>query len=266
MDDPEPTLLTDDDAGVRTIRLNRPDVLNAFNDDMLASLAKAVRAAEKDSTVRCVVITGSGRAFSSGQDLADVKARYDSPEPIELGQHLRDTYNPIINKLRTMEKPVIAAVNGVAAGAGCSLALACDMRLAAEFASFIQAFIHVGVIPDSGSTFMLPRLVGMARAMELAFTGRRVKAEEAVRIGLANRMVADDALHDETMTLARKLATLPTKTIGLTKRAIGAAWNNDLPAQLDYEAQLQTTAGKTHDHREGVAAFLEKRAARFEGR
>ncbi len=265
MSDNTPTLLVTDDDGIRTLTLNRPDVLNAFNDTMLAAIGKALRAAEKDKSVRCLVITGGGRAFSSGQDLGDVKERYKSDEPIELGSHLRDRYHPIINKIRTMEKPIIAAVNGVAAGAGCSLALAADMRIGAESASFIQAFIHVGLVPDSGSTFMLPRLIGPARAFEMACTGRKIKSDEALRIGLINRVVADDALQGETIELARRLASLPPVGIGLTKRAINAAWANDLPTQLDYEAMLQTTAGRTRDHREGVTAFLEKRKPKFTG-
>jgi 2-(1,2-epoxy-1,2-dihydrophenyl)acetyl-CoA isomerase len=188
-----------------------------------------------------------------------------SDEPIELGAHLRDHYNPVILKLRTMEKPVIASVNGVAAGAGASLALACDMRIAAESSSFIEAFIHVGLVPDSGSTFTLPRLVGFAKAMELAMTGCKIKSDEALRIGLVNRVVPDDELSSATAELAGKLATLPTRAIGLTKRAINAAWSADLAGQLDYEAMLQTTAGQTHDHREGVTAFLEKRSPKFTG-
>jgi len=258
-------LLIENDGAVRSLRLNRPDVLNAFNDDLLGALGKAVREAEKDKTVRCLVITGAGRGFSAGQDLAAVSERFKSAAPVELGAHLRDHYNPIIARIRALEKPVIAAVNGVAAGAGCSLALACDLRIAAESASFIEAFINVGLVPDSGSTFMLPRLVGVARAMELAVTGRKVKADEALQIGLVNRVVPDAELTAETIKLARQLASLPTRTIGLTKRAINAAWTNDLDTQLDYEAMLQTTAGQTRDHREGVAAFLEKRSPNFTG-
>jgi 2-(1,2-epoxy-1,2-dihydrophenyl)acetyl-CoA isomerase len=164
-----------------------------------------------------------------------------------------------------MEKPVVASVNGVAAGAGCSLALACDLRIAAESASFIQAFVNVGLVPDCGSTFMLPRLVGVSRAMELTFMGRRVHAEEALEIGLVNRIVPDGELPAETKNLTRELATLPTRAIGLMKRAINAAWTADLETQLDLEASLQTPASQTHDHREGIQAFLEKRRPRFEG-
>lgn len=260
-----PTILVSDDNGVRTITLNRPDVLNAFTSDMLAALGKAIRSAGKDKSVRCLVITGAGRGFSAGQDLAEVADSYKSGEQRMLGDHLRRYYNPMILKIRSMEKPVIASVNGVAAGAGCSLALACDLRIAAESASFIQAFIHVGLVPDSGSTFMLPRLIGVARAMEMACTGRKVKADEALTIGLVNRVVPDEQLAAETKSLADKLAGLPTRGIGLTKRALNAAWTADLATQLDYEAMLQATAGKTHDHREGVMAFLEKRQPHFKG-
>lgn len=258
-------ILIESKGAVRVITLNRPDVLNSFNHALLTDLGKAIRDAERDAGVRCVVITGAGRGFSAGQDLSDVAERYKSPKPIEIGTHLRKNYHSTIIRIRTMEKPVIAAVNGVAAGAGCSLALACDLRIAAESASFIEAFVHVGLVPDSGGTFMLPRLIGVSRALELAITGRKVKADEALRIGLVNQVVSDAELMNETMKLADKLTELPPRAIGLTKRALNAAWSNDLETQLEYEAQLQTTAGQTTDHREGVAAFLEKRAPKFTG-
>jgi 2-(1,2-epoxy-1,2-dihydrophenyl)acetyl-CoA isomerase len=255
----EDVLLIRDEAGVRTLTMNRADVLNALNNDLLAALTKAVREAERDKAVRCLVLTGAGRAFCSGQDLADVASKYESPAPIELGQHLRDRYHPLILKLRTMEKPVLAAVNGVAAGAGWSLALAADLRLAADAATFVQAFVHVGLVPDSGSTFMLARLAGPARAMELAFTGRKVKADEALTLGLVSQVVPAAELPAATDKLARQLADMPPAAIGLTKRAINAALTNDFAQQLDYEAMLQTTAGQSEDHREGVRAFLSKR-------
>ena len=265
MADTQPKLLIENDGAVRTLRLNRPESLNALDNELLTALGRAVADADKDKTVRCVVLTGAGRGFSSGQDLADVAARYTTNEPIELGSHLRERYNPIITRLRTIEKPVIASVNGVAAGAGCSLALACDIRIAAESASFIEAFVNVGLVPDSGSTFMLPRLIGVSRAMEMAFTGRKIAAPEALQIGLVNQLVPDDQLAAATKKLADKLAGLPTWAIGLTKRAINASWRSDIETQLDYEAMLQTTAGQTHDHREGVTAFLEKRSPKFTG-
>lgn len=261
----EQVLLIENDGGVRTLRLNRPDVLNSFNSPLLQELGKAVRDAERDKTVRCVVITGAGRGFSAGQDLADVSSRYKSDQPIELGAHIRKLYNPLIAAIRNIEKPCLAAVNGVAAGAGCSLALACDIRIAAESGSFIEAFINVGLVPDSGSTFFLPRLIGMSRAFEMAVTGRKVKADEAMSMGLVNRVVPDAELPAEAKKLAQQLANLPPRAIGLTKRAMNAAWTADVDAQLDYEAMLQTVAGQTKDHREGIAAFLEKRPAKFTG-
>ncbi len=266
MNDGQQSVLVENEGAVRTLRMNRPDVLNAFNDDLLSSLAGEVKAAAKDDSVRCLVIAAAGRAFCAGQDLDTVKARMSDPQAPDLGKHLRNLYNPMILNLRSMEKPVIAAVNGVAAGAGCSLALACDLRIVGTSASFIEAFINVGLVPDSGSTFVLPRLVGMARAMEMAFTGRKVAADEALSIGLVNRVVADDDLSAEAMKLAQKLANMPTRGIGLTKRAFNRAWTAELDDQLEYEAFLQTTAGQTQDHIEGVTAFLEKRKPVFTGR
>lgn len=262
---PDSTILISNEGGVRTITLNRPGVLNAFNTAMLEELNKAAKDAERDKVVRCLVITGAGRGFASGQDLADVADRYKGDRPLELGAHIRKYYNPLIAKLRTMEKPVLAAVNGVAAGAGCSFALAADIRIAAQSASFIEAFVNVGLVPDSGSTFFLPRLIGAGRAMEMCITGRKIKADEALQIGLVSRVVPDGELAAEASKLAQQLANLPTKAIGLTKRAINAAWNSELDQQLDYEAMLQTTAGQSADHREGIAAFLEKRPAKFAG-
>jgi 2-(1,2-epoxy-1,2-dihydrophenyl)acetyl-CoA isomerase len=259
-------LLVEDVGAVRTLRLNRPEVLNAFNDELLIALGAAVKAAARDDAVRCVVVGASGRAFCSGQDLDTVKERMGDPNAPELGEHLRNLYNPVIRQIRTMEKPVIASVNGVAAGAGCSLAIACDLRVASERASLIEVFINVGLVPDSGSTFVLPRLVGMSRAMEMAFTGRKVDAETALEWGLVNQVVAEDELEAATMKLARKLASMPTRGIGLTKRAMNRAWTSGLDEQLEYEALLQTTAGQTADHHEGVKSFLEKRKPEFTGR
>jgi 2-(1,2-epoxy-1,2-dihydrophenyl)acetyl-CoA isomerase len=258
-------VLIENEGGVRTLRLNRPDVLNSFNTPLLQELSKAVRDAERDRTVRCVVITGAGRGFSAGQDLADVSSRYKSDQPIELGAHIRKLYNPLIAAIRNIEKPFVAAVNGVAAGAGCSLALACDIRIAAESASFIEAFINVGLVPDSGSTFFLPRLIGLSHAFEMAVTGRKVKADEAMSMGLVNRVVPDAELPAEVKKLGQQLANLPPRAIGLTKRAMNAAWTADVEAQLDYEAMLQTVAGQSKDHREGIASFLEKRPPKFTG-
>lgn len=248
-----------------TVTLNRPDVLNAFNDQLTTELADALKNAERDKDVRVIVITGSGRAFSSGQDLGDLKKKYVPGYVPALGDDLRRRYNPIITRIREMEKPVIAAVNGVAAGAGCSLALACDMRIASEHASFIEVFINVGLVPDSGSTFTLPRLVGMGKAFELCNLGSKVDAQEALRLGLVNQIVSAEELAEATSKVADRLASLPGKAIGLTKRLLNASYTNDLTAQLEAEAYGQETAAKTQDHFEGVMAFLEKRKPQFKG-
>jgi len=252
--------------GVALIALNRPDRLNALTAAMLIELNDVLEQAEGDATVRAVVITGTGRGFSAGQDLTEMREREEAGEASVSADYMEQTYHPIIRRIRRMEKPVIGAINGVAAGAGASLALACDLRIASENASFIQSFVNVGLIPDSGSTFFLPRLVGISRAMELAFTGRRVTAEEAERIGLVNRVVPHDELMDATMELARQLAQGPTKVIGMTKRALNRSWLVDLEEALDYEGELQERARATEDHHEGVAAFLEKRPAKFTGK
>lgn len=251
---------------VCTITLNRPDVYNAFNEAMTIEVLAALRAAGKDDSVRAVVVTGSGKAFCSGQDLKELKELYvDGFVPV-LGERLRKGYNPIILKMRQMEKPVIAAVNGVAAGAGCSLALAADVRIMAESATLIEVFVNVGLIPDSGSTYTLVRLVGMGKAFELCATGDKVTAKEALRLGLTNRVVADDALSGQAHELACRLANLPTRAIGLTKRLLNQAFDNTLEQQLEAEAFVQETAGQTADHFEGVRAFIEKRKPKFQGK
>jgi 2-(1,2-epoxy-1,2-dihydrophenyl)acetyl-CoA isomerase len=263
---PLQTLAVSTSNGICTITLNRPDVLNAFNNELTTELAEALKNAERDASVRAIVITGAGRAFSSGQDLGDLKRKYVPGHVPALGDDLRRRYNPIITRIREMEKPVIAAVNGVAAGAGCSLALACDLRIASEQASFIEVFINVGLVPDSGSTFTLPRLVGMGKAMELCWTGQKVDAQEALRLGLVNKVVPPDALVGEANALAAKIASLPARAIGLTKRLLNQSLNNDLAAQLEAEAFAQETAGRTEDHYEGVVAFIEKRKPQFKGK
>jgi len=259
------TLLTAVADGIATITLNRPDKLNAFTDEMLAALGEALKAVERDEAVRSVVVTGAGRGFSAGQDLESVRER-DGAGTMSFKAHLEGTYNPIIRRIRTMEKPVVAAVNGVAAGAGASLAFACDLRVASEAASFIQAFVGVGLVPDNGSTWFLPRMIGFSRAFELAVTGRKLPAAEALALGLVNEVVAPDDLAARAHALALRLATAPTKAIGLTKRAMNRALYVTLDDALAYEAQLQEIAGRTADHREGVAAFLEKRTPQFEGK
>jgi 2-(1,2-epoxy-1,2-dihydrophenyl)acetyl-CoA isomerase len=249
--------------GVCTITLQRSDVLNAFNNTLTDELGVALKDAAKNKEVRVVVLTGSGRAFSSGQDLSDLKEKYVPGHEPHLGEDLKKRYDPIVKSIHTMEKPVIASVNGVAAGAGCSLALACDMRIASEHASFIEVFVNVGLIPDSGSTWTLPRLVGFGRAMELCCTGRPIKAEEALAIGLVNAVVPHEDLEEETMKLANRLASLPAKAIALTKRLLNQSFQNDFKEQLIQEAYAQETAGRTHDHFEGVVAFIEKRKPNF---
>ncbi|MDG1137448.1 MAG: enoyl-CoA hydratase-related protein [Phycisphaerales bacterium] len=248
---------------VCTITLQRADVLNAFDNLLTAELAKALKDASRNKEARAVVITGSGRAFSSGQDLADLKAKYVPGHEPHLGEDLKKRYDPIVKLIHKMEKPVIASVNGVAAGAGCSLALACDMRIASEHASFIEVFVNVGLVPDSGSTWTLPRLVGFGRAMELCLTGRPVKAEEALAIGLVNQVVTSDELEAATAKLAKRLASLPAKALSLTKRLLNQTFENDFKEQLKQEAYAQETAGRTHDHFEGVVAFIEKRKPNF---
>jgi 2-(1,2-epoxy-1,2-dihydrophenyl)acetyl-CoA isomerase len=250
---------------VTTITLDRPETYNAFSDRLSAELLAALRSAARDAGVRAVIVTGAGKAFSSGQDLAELKERYVPGYEPALANDLHKRYNPIIRAICAMEKPVIAAVNGVAAGAGCSLALACDVRIAARSAAFVEVFVNVGLIPDSGSTFFLPRLVGHARAMELCCTGRKVDADEALRLGLVNEVVADDELAAAAAKLAAKLAAMPARGIALTKRLLTQTWTRSLDEQLDAEAFAQDTAGRTKDHFEGVTAFLEKRKPTFTG-
>lgn len=250
------------DDGVATVTLNRPERLNAFNEQMIAETTEAIRAAGRDRIVRCVVLTGAGRAFSSGQDLTDFQARGES---VSIGDHLRHGYNRLVTQMVTLEKPIIGAINGVAAGAGCGVALACDLRLAADSATFIQAFSRVGLVPDSGSTWTLPRLIGYARAYEMAVMAEPVGAEKALEWGLVNDVVPAAQLPEVTAAWARRLAQGPTVAYGLTKRAMQRAAALTLAEALDYEAMLQDVAGGTADHREGVTAFLEKRAPQYRG-
>jgi 2-(1,2-epoxy-1,2-dihydrophenyl)acetyl-CoA isomerase len=261
------TLQVESAENVCTITLNRPDSLNSINDAMSSELAKVVRQLQRDDGVRCVVLTGAGRAFCSGQDLGDLKKRYADPQyRPHLGEDLRKRYNPIILGLRDLEKPVIAAINGVAAGAGCSLALACDLRIASDKAKLIEVFINVGLIPDSASTFFLPRLVSLCKAMELCFTGDSVSAADALALGLVNKVVPADDLMKATRELALRLAKMPTKAIALMKRLLLQSLSSDLPATLEAEAFAQETAALTADHREGVQAFFDKRTPNFQGK
>lgn len=252
--------------GVGVLVLNRPDVLNAFNDELGFAVLDKVREASSDGSVRCLVITGAGRGFCAGEDLSALAGGYESGDPPELGGTLTDRYNPLIRELRAMPKPVVAAINGVAAGAGASLALACDHRVASEKAKLVLAFIKVGLVPDSGAVWFLANMIGEARAMELATTGRPVDAAEALQLGLVNEVVAPDRLEDRWRELAAELAAAPTRAYALTKDLVYGAADRTLSEHLDIEVKAQSEAGRTDDHLEGVQAFLGKRQPTFKGR
>lgn len=256
------TILLDVQNGVATITLNRPEKLNAFNDQMIEETTAVFKQAARDKEIRCVVLTGNGRAFSSGQDLADVTERGDA---FSIGDHLRHGYHKLITQMVTLEKPIIGAINGIAAGAGCGVALATDIRIAADSASFMLAFSKVGLVPDSGTNWFLPRLIGQARAYEMAVTADKIPADKALAWGLVNRVVPAAQLMETVAAWSGPLATGPTLAYGLTKRAMNQAWNSDLFGSLEYEAHLQEIAGRSHDNKEGVMAFLQKREAQFRG-
>jgi 2-(1,2-epoxy-1,2-dihydrophenyl)acetyl-CoA isomerase len=255
------TLLVESRDGVRVITLNRAEVLNAISAQLGTELLDALREAERGADVRCVLLTGAGRGFCAGADL-----REQAPGQTSVGDLLRTRYNGIVLRMRTMEKPVVAAVNGVAAGAGCNLALAADVRLASDRASFIEAFSRVGLIPDSGGTWLLPRLVGTGRALEMMFFAEPLDGAAAERLGLVNRVVPHDDLMPRALEWAARLAAGPTRAYGLTKRGVNQAISSTLADSLEYEAQLQEIASRTEDHREGVAAFLAKRQPAYSGR
>ena len=251
--------------GVARLTLNRPEVLNSFNKAMAQEVQAALAHAGTDETVRAILLTGAGRAFCAGQDLADVVPQEGEPQP-DLGHIVQASYNPIIRAIRHTEKPFICAVNGVAAGAGANVALACDLVLASEKASFIQSFSQIGLVPDSGGTFFLPRLIGLPRAAAMMLLGNKVRAPEALEMGMIYQVCDPETLLDEALALARDLATRPTAGFGLIKRGLNASFANDLDTQLDLEADLQGQAGRTDDYQEGVQAFLEKRKPVFRGK
>jgi 2-(1,2-epoxy-1,2-dihydrophenyl)acetyl-CoA isomerase len=254
------------DGHVAVLILNRPEVLNAFNDELGSQAIAAMERASREAQVRCIVLTGAGRAFSSGEDLGALAAEYEAGSAPDLGRVLSQRYNPLIRAIRASSKPVVAAVNGVAAGAGFSIALACDFRLASEHAKLVCAFIKVGLVPDSGATWFLTRILGTARALNLAATGSVLSAEEALGLGIVDKVVPTADFEPAWRTFAAELAAGPTRAFALTKRLIEAASENSLDRQLKLEAEAQSEAGKTQDHIEGVRAFLAKRSPDFGGR
>ena len=252
------------DQGVATLTLCRPEVLNSFNRGMAQDVQHALAQVAQDENVRAVLITGDGRGFCAGQDLAEATA--GDVGSIDLGDIVKSNYAPMVTAIRQIEKPVVCAVNGVAAGAGANLAFACDIVIASEDASFIQSFSRIGLVPDTGGTFFLPRLVGMARATAMMFLADKVPARKAQEYGMIHDVVPAAELLEKATAVARQLAAMPTKALGLAKRALNASWNNDLLSQLVVEEELQRAAGKTEDYAEGVRAFLEKRKPTYAGR
>jgi 2-(1,2-epoxy-1,2-dihydrophenyl)acetyl-CoA isomerase len=249
------------DSGVATIILNRPDKLNSFNTEMALEVQQALDHCMENEQVRCVLITGSGRGFCAGQDLEEAIA----PDAASIEEHVENKYNPMVRKIRAVEKPVIAAVNGVAAGAGANLAFCCDIVLAAESAKFIQSFINIGLVPDTGGTYFLPRLVGFHRATVLTMLGEKMSAQEAKGLGLVYQVFPDEQLMEGAVALALRMAQMPTRGLGLTKKALNMSLNHDLEQQLEVEKELQGAAGRTADNTEGINAFLEKRKPIFKG-
>lgn len=254
-------LLYDVKDGIATITLNRPDVFNAFNDQQSYDLQDALKQVSRDESVRVVVLTGAGKAFCSGQDLKAIA----SASKRDLSESLEKRYNPIIRAMRNLPKPIICKLNGVAAGAGCSLALACDMVIASTAASMIEVFVNVGLVLDSGSSYFLPRVVGSLKAFELSTLGSKVTAEEALQLGMVNRVVAHDELDHAVAEVAARYAAGPTKAIGLMKKMLNKSFNSSLDEMLDYEAHCQKIAGNSEDYKEGVTAFNEKRKPQFKG-
>ena len=258
----EPLVLVADTGATRTLTLNRPGAMNSFTTAMHGELLAALGEAAEQAQVRCVVITGAGRGFCAGQDLGDPEAAPGK----DLGTLIEAHYLPLVERIRSMPVPVLAAVNGVAAGAGANLALCCDVVIAARSASFIQAFSKIGLVPDTGGTWLLPRLVGHARALAIAMTGDKIPAEQAAQMGMIWQCVDDAALADTANALATRLAAMPVRALVATRHALGAAQDMDLRAALQHEARLQTDLGSAHDYLEGVDAFRNKRAPKFTDR
>lgn len=254
-------LLYEVQDGVATITLNRPDVFNAFNDQQSYDLQDALKQVSRDSNVRVVILTGAGKAFCSGQDLKAIA----SASKRDLSESLEKRYNPIIRAMRNLPKPIICKLNGVAAGAGCSLALACDMVVASSKASMIEVFVNVGLVLDSGSSFFLPRAVGSLKAFELSTLGSKVSTEEALQLGMVNKVVEPEELDAAVAELALRFAAGPTKAIGLMKKMLNKSFSSTLDEMLDYEAHCQKIAGNSEDYKEGVTAFNEKRKPQFKG-
>ncbi len=249
------------EQGVAVITLNRPDKLNSFNQLMAYDVQSALDHCMENPEIRCVVITGSGRAFCAGQDLEEAIAA----DAATIEEHVELKYNPMVQRIRAIKKPVIAAVNGVAAGAGANLAYCCDIIVAAESAKFIQSFINIGLFPDTGGTYFLPRMVGFHKATAMMMLGDKMTAQESKDLGIVHQVFPDDELMDGAMTLAKRMAKMPTKGLGLIKKAINMSLRHDLDQQLEVEKDLQGRAGRTHDNAEGINAFLEKRKPVFRG-
>ena len=249
--------------GISKIILNRPEVLNSFNKKMAKEFQQALIEANENKSIRAILVTGGGKAFCAGQDL--LEAAPPGEDLADLGKIIDECYNPIIKLLRSIEKPIVCAVNGIAAGAGANIALACDIVVAAESAAFLQAFSKIGLVPDSGGTYFLPRLIGLPRAAALMILGEKISANDAMKMGMIYKVFPDADLETESSKLTATLAAMPTKALGLTKKALNQSFNNNLNQQLDLEKALQVEAGNTHDYKEGVAAFLEKRKPVFKG-